>query len=122
MAMAGGVLLSLGALLDWTGVPYSSTIDRGLAMAAGLLAVLVALVALWRWTSVMWLGLVAAALGLNMGIVNYIDISTHSYEYTAYPNARVGVGIYLVVAGALLIMLGTVLWLTTRQRRRSEDT
>jgi uncharacterized membrane protein YidH (DUF202 family) len=72
----------------------------------------VAVVALWRWAWVMWLGLVAAPLGLNMGIVNYVDVSTLSYKYTAYPNARVGVGIYLVLVGALLIALGTALWVT----------
>jgi hypothetical protein len=33
----------------------------------------------------MWFGLVAPAVGLNMGTVNYIDVSTQFYEYTAYP-------------------------------------
>jgi hypothetical protein len=118
MAIAtGGALMSLGGLLDWSGVPYSSSVDRRLAIAAGLLAILVSVGALWQpW--VMWLGFVAAALGLNMGIVNYVDISAHAYEFSKYPNARVGVGIYLIIAGGVLVTAGMILWLTTRQRRR----
>jgi hypothetical protein len=37
-----------------------------------------------------------------MGIVNYDDIANKRYEFAAYPTAAVGVGLYLVIAGASL--------------------
>jgi len=49
LALAAGVALSAGALLDWSGVDYSSRLDRGLALGAGCLAIAAATLALvWR--------------------------------------------------------------------------
>jgi len=46
----------------------------------------------------------SGALGLNMAIVNINDISSHEFEYEEYPDAAVGVGLYLVLAGAALAL------------------
>lgn len=55
------------------------------------------------------LAIPAGAVGLNMGVVNYHDISSKRYEYDCYPHATVGTGLYLVVAGgALGLLVGLV--------------
>lgn len=62
----------------------------------------------WR-PRVLALAIAAGAIGLNMGVVNYHDISDRLHEYSAYPDASVGVGVYLVIAGgALSLLLGLV--------------
>lgn len=104
LALAAGVLLASGALLDWSGVDYSSRLDRGLALGAGCLAIASAALALvWR-PRVLVLAIASGALGLNMAIVNIDDISGHEFEYAAYPDAAVGAGLYLVLAGGALAL------------------
>lgn len=49
VAVIAGALLMLGSVTDWSGVEYSSRLDRRLAFAAGAATVAVALAALaWR--------------------------------------------------------------------------
>jgi len=103
-ALAAGVLLSIGALLDWSGVDYSSRLDRGLALGAGCLAIVAATLALvWR-PRLLVLAIASGVLGLNLAIVNIKDISGHDFEYAEYPNASVGVGLYAVLAGGALAL------------------
>jgi hypothetical protein len=109
VGLVAGVLLALASLLDWSGVTYSSRVDRGLALAAGAAVIVLALACfLWR-PGVLALAIAPGALGLNMGIVNYRDIDANAYEYAAYPAASVGIGIYLVLVGAgLALIVGIV--------------
>jgi Na+-transporting NADH:ubiquinone oxidoreductase subunit NqrE len=104
LALAAGVLLTIGALLDWSGVDYSSRLDRALAVAAGGLAIATATLAVvWR-RRVLVLAIGSGLLGLNMAIVNIRDISRHDFEYADYPEASVGVGLYMVLAGGALAL------------------
>lgn len=123
LAVAAGALLMLGAVLDWSGVKYSSRLDRTLAFAAGAFAVAVAVIAFaWR-LRVLALAIGSGLLGLNMAIVNASDIRRHEFEYAAYPGASVGVGLYLVVVGgALALLVGLAALLPRRwlDRRRAE--
>jgi hypothetical protein len=99
VASAAGAALVLGAFVDWTGVDYSSHLDRTLAAVAGAVVIVLAAAALaWRRV-VLALCILPGALGLNMGIVNVLDIERHRHEYAAYPDAAVGVGLYLVLVG-----------------------
>jgi hypothetical protein len=109
VAFASGVFLILGSVLDWSGVAYSSGLDRGLAFAAGALMIVLAAAALkWR-RRVLAFATVAGVLGLNMGVVNFLDINDQLHEYASYPDATVGVGIYLVLlGGALALFLGII--------------
>jgi hypothetical protein len=100
-----GALMIVGSLLDWSGVEYSSGLDRGLAAAAGALAVIAAALALaWRRRALA-LAIPAGGLGLNVAIVNMRDIAGHQYEYAVYPEASVGVGLYAVLVGASLALV-----------------
>ncbi|HEU0247329.1 MAG TPA: hypothetical protein VFR38_09630 [Gaiellaceae bacterium] len=64
-------------MLDWSGVDYSSRLDRGLALGAGRLAIAAATLAVvWR-PRMLVLAIVSGVLGLNMAIVNIKDISGH---------------------------------------------
>jgi hypothetical protein len=104
LALAAGILLTLGALLDWSGVEYSSRLDRGLAFVAACLAIAAATLAVvWR-PRLLVLAIAAGALGLNMAIVNIKDIRGHDFEYADYPDASVGVGLYLVLSGGALAL------------------
>lgn len=60
-----------------------------------------------RWLAAAALA-VAGALALNMGIVNVRDIAGHRYEYGSYPDAAVGIGLYLVLAGGVVALLAAV--------------
>jgi len=44
-----------------------------------------------------------------MAIVNIHDVANHHYEYAAVPTARVGVGLYVVLAGAVLVLLSALI-------------
>jgi len=104
LALTAGALLAVGALLDWSGVGYSSRLDRGLTLAAGCLAISAAvLAAVWR-PRMLVLAIASGVLGLNMAIVNIKDISGHDFEYADYPAASVGVGLYVVLAGGALAL------------------
>jgi len=116
-AVAAGALMIVGSLLDWSGVEYSSGLDRGLALAAGALAIVAAgLAVAWRRRALA-LAVVAGGLGLNMAVVNIRDIAGHEYEYAAYPEASVGVGLYVVLAGSALSLAGGVASLLPIRRR-----
>jgi hypothetical protein len=117
VAAVAGVLMIAGSALDWSGVEYSSHVDRWLAFGAGAIAAAVAAVAL-REPRALLAALAAAALGLNMAIVNIRDISGHEYEYARYPQASVGLGLYLVLAGSVLALAAGIasLWPLTRRR------
>ena len=107
VGFASGVLLMLGSALDWSGVAYSSRLDRGLVLAAGALMMVLAAVAATWWPRALALAIAAGALALNMGVVNFRDINDKRYEYADYPDASVGFGIYFVlVGGALALLLG----------------
>jgi peptidoglycan/LPS O-acetylase OafA/YrhL len=117
VAAAAGCLMAAGSVLDWSGVEYSSQLDRWLSFAAGTLALAVAVAARYqpRWLAVT---LVAGALGLNMAVVNIRDISGHEYEYARYPEAAVGLGLYAVLVGALLTLATGLVSLAFFRRRR----
>jgi hypothetical protein len=105
LALAGGTLMMLGAFLDWSGVGYVPPWDRELAAAGGIMAAAAGTAAL-RWPYAVLLALPGALLGLALGIVNYRDVSERRYEFEAYPNASVGVGLYVVIAGTVLALAG----------------
>jgi hypothetical protein len=86
-------------------VAYSSALDRRLVFAAGALMIALAAVALMWRPRVLAFAIAAGTVGLNMGVVNYRDISGRLHEYAAYPDASVGVGRYFVIAGAALALL-----------------
>jgi hypothetical protein len=86
-------------------VEYSSTLDRGLVLVAAAMAVTAPFIG--RWPAAVAL-VVAGALALNMGIVNVRDIAGHRYEYGSYPDAAVGIGLYLVLAGGVVALLAAV--------------
>jgi hypothetical protein len=114
---AAGALMIVGSLLDWSGVEYSSGLDRGLALAAGAVAAVAAGLGLkWRRRALA-LAFPAGILGLNMAIVNIRDIAGHDYEYVRYPEASVGVGLYAVLVGAGLALVAGVASLLPITRR-----
>jgi hypothetical protein len=117
VAAAAGALLIVGSLLDWSGVEYSSQLDRRLAFAAGVIAVAAAGAGLYERRALV-ASLVAGALGLNMAIVNIRDIVGHGYEYARYPEAAVGLGLYAVLAGAVLALATGLGSLSLFRRRR----
>jgi hypothetical protein len=108
-AVLGGALVAVGSLLDWSGVSYSSQLDRGLAVAAGVLLLIVAALGFAWHRRILIASLAPAALALNMGIVNYNDITNGLYEYAAYPDAEVGVGLYLVIVGSVVAIAAGML-------------
>jgi hypothetical protein len=117
-AAASGVLIGVGALVDWSGVAYSSRVDRGFCIAAAILVVAIAAVS-DRWHHrIPLLLLIPAALALNMAVINIRDISGHRFEYADHPDALVGVGLYLVAIGAGLAGLAAVTGFVDRRRRR----
>jgi hypothetical protein len=116
---AAGALMVAGSVLDWSGVEYSSALDRGLALAAGAVVILsAALAVVWR-RELLGLAVVGGALGLNMAIVNIRDIDGHRYEYVTYPEASVGIGLYAVLVGAVVSVLVAVASFAPLSRRRS---
>jgi len=62
--------------------------------------------------------LIPAAVALNMAVINIRDISGHHFEYADYPDASVGVGLYLVGVGAVLTGVAAVTGFVDRRRRR----
>jgi len=104
LGILAGSCLMLGSVLDWSGVAYSSTVDRRLVFAAGVATVALGVAAfLWR-QRVLVLALVPAVVGLNMGVVNFRDIDGKLYEFAGQQEASVGVGIYLVFVGGVLAL------------------
>src|SRR5947209_7110092 len=87
-----GALCAAGSALDWSGVSYSSTLDRGLAAVAAGAFFFAAFLTHRRRVWV--LTFVATVLALNMAFVNMNDIANHRYEFTRYPGARVGLGLF----------------------------
>jgi hypothetical protein len=115
--LAGAVLIAVGAVTDWSGVSYSSHLDRALSLAAAVaVAGLIPLVARGP-TWVALLLLVPAALALNMAVVNILDVRDHRFEYADYPDASVGLGLYLVAAGGLLVVVAALTAFADRRRR-----
>jgi Na+-transporting NADH:ubiquinone oxidoreductase subunit NqrE len=117
-ALGGGALIALGALLDWSGVSYSSSVDRGVCIAAAVIAVVIAVIADRGRERLPLLLLIPAALALNMAVINIRDIARHHFEYADYPDASVGVGLYLVTIGAVLVGLAALTGFVDRRRRR----
>jgi hypothetical protein len=119
VVLAGALLIAVGAVTDWSGVSYSSHLDRGVCLAAAITAAALGSLAARRGPS--WLPLlllVPAALALNMAVVNILDIRDHRFEYADYPDASVGVGLYLVGAGGLLVAVAAATGFVDRRRRR----
>jgi hypothetical protein len=116
--LAGAILIAVGAETDWSGVSYSSNLDRGVSLGAAIAAAgLVPLVARGpAWVPLLLL--VPAALALNMAVVNILDIRDHRFEYADYPDASVGLGLYLVGAGGLLVAVAATTGFVDRRRRR----
>jgi hypothetical protein len=119
VALFGGGLVALGSLLDWSGVSYSSRLDRSLALAAGLLVILVAALCLTWHRRLLLAAVPPAVLAANMGVVNYDDIANRRYEFEAYPAADVGIGLYLVIIGAGLGVLAGLAAIAPYRRLRS---
>jgi peptidoglycan/LPS O-acetylase OafA/YrhL len=117
VAGAAGALMIVGSALDWSGVEYSSQLDRWLAFAAGVLAAAAGVAAL-REPRLLVSCLAAGVLGLNMAIVNIRDIAGHEYEYAAYPEASVGIGLHALLVGSLLALAAGVSSLPALKRRR----
>lgn len=104
LGLASAGCLLLGSILDWSGVAYSSTLDRRIVAACGVALVLLSAAALvWR-RRLLAFALAPAVVSLNMGVVNYRDIDGHEFEFERYPEATVGVGVYLVLVGAVLAL------------------
>jgi hypothetical protein len=115
--LAGGAILALGSVLDWSGVAYSSRLDRAIALAAGVLSMVIGVAGFaWRPRAVGF-AILFGVVGLFMGVVNYDDIRNHLYEYAAYPGARVGLGVYLVTFGSFLSLVAGILALAGRRRK-----
>ncbi len=97
------------AKLDWTGVFYSSHLDRRIALSAVVVVVLLSASTgrgrVWPSSAALLPGVAA----LDMAIVNIHDVANHHYEYAAVPSARVGVGLYVVLAGAVLVLLSALI-------------
>lgn len=105
-------------MLDWSGVSYSSHVDRGLSIAAAILVVAIAAFGNRGNVRIPLLLLIPSALALNMAVINIRDIHGHRFEYADYPEASVGVGLYLLAAGAVLTGLAGVAGFLDRRRRR----
>ena len=116
--LAGAILIAVGAITDWSGVSYSSHVDRGISLGAAIAAaVLIPLVVRGpAWVPLLLL--VPAAVALNMAVTNILDVREHRFEYADYPDASVGVGLYLVAAGGLLVALAATTGFVDRRRRR----
>jgi hypothetical protein len=104
-------------VLDWSGVAYSSRADRGICIAAALLIALTAALMNRGRERLPLLLLIPAAVALNMAVINIRDIAGHKFEYADYPDASVGVGLYLVAAGAALTAVAAVTGFLERRRR-----
>lgn len=117
-ATLGGGLLVAGSLAEWSGVAYSSQLDRMLMLAAGAATIAIALLAIRRGARTLSWAILPGLLALNMAVVNINDIATHSYEYRADPEAYVGWGLYVGVAGALVVLGVAVLHIAATLRSR----
>ena len=113
--------MAIGAILDWSGVAYSSRADRGICIGAAVLIGLIAAVANRGRERLPLLLLIPAAVALNMAVINIRDIHGHHFEYADYPDASVGIGLYLVTAGAALTAVAAVTGFVDRRRRRRSD-
>lgn len=115
-----GVLCLAGSVLDWSGVSYSSGLDRGLAAVAGGAFLFAAL--LRRRRHVWVVTLLGSVLALNMAIVNINDIANHRYEFARYPHARVGSGLFVLLTCGIagLAVSGLSIVSSRRSRRRQE--
>ncbi len=123
VGFASGALLMLGSLLDWSGVSYSSDFDRAAVFTAGALMIVLAAGALWWRPRLLAFALAPAVLGLNMAVVNFTDIDGRLYEYAHYPDASVGIGIYLVLVGATVaLFLGAITVISQRWFGRPSST
>jgi hypothetical protein len=116
--LAGAILIAVGAVTDWSGVSYSSHLDRGVALGAAIAAAALVPLVVRGPAWVPLLLLVPAALALNMAVVNILDIRDHRFEYADYPDASVGVGLYLVSTGGVLVAVAATTGFVDRRRRR----
>lgn len=117
-ATLGGGLLVAASLAEWSGVAYSSHLDRMLMLAAGAATLAIALLAVRRAGRRLSWAIVPGLLALNMALVNINDIATHSYEYRAYPEAYVGWGLYVGLVGALVVLGVAVVHIAAALRSR----
>lgn len=117
---AGAALIMAGSFLDWSGVPYSSLLDRRIAFLAGILSLIFGGLWLVRPSRLLVPAtLLAGVVALDMAVVNYSDIQGHKYEYAAYPAARVGVGLYALLLGSGLLLAGAVSLLAAARKRNN---
>jgi len=84
--------------------------------------IVAAILALTLHLRILILAVPLGALALDMGLINYGDVANKLYEYRAYPSAAVGLGLYLVIGGAILAIVAGVAalaphrWLTSTRR------
>jgi hypothetical protein len=116
---SAGVAAAAGSLLDWSGVSYSSSVDRWLAGVSGGALLALALAVRARGAVLAAGAIVPAAVVLNMAVVNFRDIHGHRFEYAGYADARVGIGIYLLFAAAALGLAAAVLGALAWRRGRA---
>ena len=122
--IVGGAVTFFGAV-DWSGVGYAPPWDRELAATAGIIGA-GAGIAARRRPGAAFVAVPATLVGLVIGFVNYRDVADHRYEFAAYPEARVGVGLYLVLAGSWTALVATLIvatpWIRSRalRERRGE--
>jgi hypothetical protein len=110
--------VAIGAVLDWSGVAYSSRADRGICIAAAVLIAVTAAFMNRGRERLPLLLLIPAAVALNMAVINIRDISGHHFEYARYPDASVGIGLYVICAGVVLTGVAAVTGFVDRRRRR----
>lgn len=117
VAIVGGVLVILGSFLNWVSVsagPFAESKngiegDGKITLILGVLLIVGAVIALKK-PGRPWVALVFSVLALLMGIFEYIDISGDVSDIKDLGlSASVGIGVYIVILGALVGLVSSVL-------------
>jgi hypothetical protein len=111
IAIAGAILVIIGSLLPWATVdtPFGSVSKNGtegdgvISLILGVFIILGALFRFNRPGNRPWIAFVFAVLALALGIFEYVDISSDASSISGgFVDASVGIGVYVVILGALL--------------------
>ncbi len=128
-AVSGGVLLVIGSLMTWISVDLGfsafsatgiETIEGKLTLAAGVVLIGLGAVQLWRALAPRVVSFLAAVSAMFAGVVlflEYLDVLDRIREAEGtIATAKVGSGVWIAAAGALLA-LGAASWTAANEWR-----
>ena len=117
ISLVGGALVSVGSLMPWASIAtVFGTVnlngtegDGKITLVLGLLVVLFAILELTGSSGTRGIGLVVALLAAAAGIYDMTNLSSRMGEVTSeFARPSVGVGLYAVVGGGALAVIGSV--------------